>query len=200
MLTLSSNFGGFQIEFIKVRGWTPVMAALPFLSILLGCMLGAIVCFQNQKFYISHLKANNGKPVPEARLPPMMIGGFSLSAGLFIFAWTSPRDIHWIGTCVGGVLLGLGFFGIFQGGTNYLVDTFSQYGASCIAANTLVRNVVFAGCFPLFTEQMFHKLGVPWAVSLLGFVSVAMLPIPFFFYVYGKRIRAKGLYSRRSLE
>jgi len=129
----------------------------------------------------------------------MMIGGFSLSAGLFIFAWTSQPNIHWIGTCVGGVLLGVGFFGIFQGSTNYLVDTFAEYGASCIAANTLMRNA-FAASFPLFTEQMFHKLGVPWACSLLGFVSLVMLPIPFFFYVYGKRIRGRGVYSRKSLE
>lgn len=66
----------------------------------------------------------------------MMIGGFGLSAGLFIFAWTSPAKIHRIGTCAGGLLLGLGLIGIFQSSANYLVDTFAELGASCIAANT----------------------------------------------------------------
>jgi len=169
------------------------------LAVAFGCFLGSIVCYKNQAFYISRLNANNGRPVPEARLPPMVAGGFSLAAGLFVFAWTSPAHIHWIGPCIGAVLMGMGFFGIFQGSTNYLVDTFNEYGASAVAANTLLRNV-FAGGFPLFTDQMFHKLGVPWACSLLGFVAVAMIPIPFFFYLYGKKIRGRGVWSRKSLE
>lgn len=156
--------------------------------------MGMGVCYHNQGFYIRHLKSNHGKAVPEARLPPMMIGSFSLAAGLFIFAWTSPATIHWIGSCVGGALMGLGFFSIFQGSTNYLVDTFGEYGASAIAANTLMRNV-FAGSFPLFTSQIFHSLGVDWGASILGLIAVALIPIPFYFYLKGKKIRGRSEYS-----
>ncbi|KAL3419525.1 MFS multidrug transporter [Phlyctema vagabunda] len=161
------NFASYQIEYIEIRKWSPIEAALPFLAVFLGIILGAIMCFHNQSFYIKRLVANNEKPVPEARLPPMMLGGVFLACGLFIFAWTSGPRTHWIAGCVGGVLMGMGFFSIFQGSTNYLVDTFNEYGASAIAANTLIRNA-FAGAFPLFTKQMFHSLGVSWAVSLLG--------------------------------
>ena len=93
--------------------------------------------------------------------------------------------------------MGFGFFTIFQGATTYLVDTFQPYAASALAANTLLRSV-FAGVFPLFTNQMFDKLGVDWAVSLLGFVALAMVPIPFLFNVFGKRIRARGEWSKGS--
>jgi hypothetical protein len=151
----------------------------------------------NQGFYLKHLAANHNKPVPEARLPVMMMGSLGLPAGLFIFAWTSSPEIHWIGSCVGAALMGFGIFAIFQGATNYLVDTFQQYGASAMAANTLVRNV-FAGTFPLFTNDMFHTLGVKWATSLLGFTAVALIPIPFVFYIYGKRVRIRGKWSRDS--
>ena len=180
-----------------MRGWTPVVASLPLLSILIGCALGCPVCYLNQGFYIRHLQGNHGKAVPEARLPVMMIGSLALPAGSFIFAWTSPANIHWIGTCVGGVLIGLGVFCIFQGSTNYLVDTFGKHGASAVAANTMMRNA-FAGSFPLFTRQMFGILHLTWGASLLGFLSVALIPIPLIFYVFGKTIRARGRYSKGS--
>lgn len=74
-----------------------------------------------------------------------------LVGSLFVFGWTSPRDIHWIGPCVGALLLGAAFITIFQGAMNYLVDTFPAYSASAIAANTAVRSIL-AGAFPLFTN------------------------------------------------
>ena len=36
---------------------------------------------------------------------------------------------------------------------------------------------------------MFHNLGVAWAGSLLGFLAIAFLPIPFLFYTFGERLR-----------
>lgn len=73
-----------------------------------GCVSTAVVyidwvCDLNQDFYIRYLKTNREKWVPEARLP-VMIGSFSLAAGLVTFDWISPANIHQIGTCVGGVL------------------------------------------------------------------------------------------------
>lgn len=42
---------------------------------------------------------------------------------------------------------------------------------------------------------MFHKLGVNWAGSLLGFLAIAFLPIPFLFYKYGERLRKHSPYA-----
>jgi len=159
--------------------------------------LADVSVLYNQRFYVAQLKANNNKPVPEARLRPMMIGSVVFVVGLFVFAWTSNPKIHWIGGCLAAALMGFGFFSIFQCSVNYLVDTFQIYAASALAASTLVRSI-FAGAFPLFTKQMFEKLGVDWAVSLLGFVAVAMVPIPFIFKIYGKKIRARGNWSKAS--
>lgn len=149
---------------------------------------------RNNKFYIRAFEANGNKPVPEARLPPMMGGSFIFAAGMFMFGWTSPKEIHWIAPCISLTLMGIGFFTIFQSALNYLIDTFQKYSASAIAANTFLRSV-FAAVFPLFVNPMFHKLGIPWASSLLGFVAVAMTPIPFLFYIYGSRIRKRGKFT-----
>ena len=42
---------------------------------------------------------------------------------------------------------------------------------------------------------MFHKLGVNWAGSLLGFLAVAFMPIPFLFYIYGPKLRKMSRYA-----
>lgn len=42
---------------------------------------------------------------------------------------------------------------------------------------------------------MFHKLGVDWAGSLLGFLAVAFMPIPFLFYIFGERLRKMSSYA-----
>src|ERR1700761_9414574 len=67
-------FGAFPIEFQEERGWNPLVGSLPFLATLVGCIIGAGINALNTKYYISRCDANNGRPVPEARLPPMMLG------------------------------------------------------------------------------------------------------------------------------
>lgn len=66
--------------------------------------------------------------------------------------------------------------------------------ASAIAANTFLRSFFGAG-FPLFATQMFNNLGVEWAGSLLGFLAVAFMPIPFLFYMFGERLRKNSRYA-----
>lgn len=189
----------FPIVFQESRGWNQVVGALPFLALLIGVLFGAVVNLLNQKFYIKRYKANHNLPVPEARLPPMMAGSVVFAVGLFLFAWTgNDKNIHWIGPNFGAVLMGFGFFTVFQAALNYLIDTFQEVAASAVAANTFLRSM-FAGSFPLFARIMFHDLGVGWAGSLLGFIAVALIPIPFLFYVFGQRIRARGKWSRGSV-
>ncbi|KAI7666716.1 MFS general substrate transporter, partial [Hortaea werneckii] len=110
---LYASLAAFPIEFEEARGWNKVVGALPFLAMLLGVIIGAGANLFNQKFYIKRWRANNCRPVPEARLPPMMAGSLFFVAGLFMFAWTSSPSIHWIAPCIGIVLLGCGFFTIF---------------------------------------------------------------------------------------
>jgi hypothetical protein len=40
---------------------------------------------------------------------------------------------------------------------------------------------IFSANFPLFTAQMIDRLDFAWATSLLGFITVAMIPIPWVF-------------------
>ncbi|WPG97846.1 Hypothetical protein R9X50_00062800 [Acrodontium crateriforme] len=195
---LYASLAAFPIEFEEVRGWNKLVGSLPFLALLLGVFIGSAANLLNQKFYLKAWKANNYRPVPEARLPPMMFGSLFFVGGLFMFAWTSKASTFWLLPCIGITIMGVGFFTIFQAALNYLIDTFQRYAASAVAANTFLRSA-FAGAFPLFIGPMLHNIGIDWGVSIFGFIAVALVPIPYLFYIYGKRIRARGVWSKESV-
>jgi hypothetical protein len=48
--------------------------------------------------------------------------------------------------------------------------------------------------FPLFTAQMVKQLGFAWATSLLGFITVAMIPVPWVFCKWGPALRKRTMY------
>ncbi|KAF2802354.1 MFS general substrate transporter [Mytilinidion resinicola] len=184
-------------EFNQTRHWNAVVGATPYTSIIIGVIFSAGVILWGGIYYKKRFIANGNKIIPEARLPPMMIGSVFFTAGLFIMAWTSKASIYWIGFCVGLACLGLGFFTIFQSCLGYLVDTYLGLSASAIAANLFMRSML-AGAFPLFSHALFTNIGLDWGLSLLGFLAVAMLPIPYVFYIFGRRIRAVGKHSKKT--
>ncbi|KAG4269960.1 hypothetical protein FPRO04_11916 [Fusarium proliferatum] len=195
---LYASLESFALEYGRFRRWGPVVSQLPFLSLLIGCLFAAAANIFNNIYYGKKLVANNFKPVPEARLPPMMVGGFAFSAGLFLFGWTSVEHVSspWP-SIIGVFLTGVGFTTIFQSSLQYLVDTFTRYSASAIAANTFVRSMA-AGAFPLFVWPMYEKIGIDWGSTIFACISVLLLPAPFLFFKWGYRIRARGEFSKLS--
>ena len=93
----------YPIVFEEERGYSPLIACLPFLGILVGIMSALAINFANQAWYARAMRANNGKAVPEARLPPMLIGGVLLPTGLFWLGWTAAPKYPWaLPTVAGG--------------------------------------------------------------------------------------------------
>ena len=90
--------------------------------------------------------------------------------------------------------MGAGIVMIFMQCLNYIIDVFKINANSAISANVLVRSVI-GGAFPLFASAMYHRIGVAWATSLLGFLTLTMLPVPILFFIYGERIRKMSRYS-----
>jgi hypothetical protein len=72
--------------------------------------------------------------------------------------------------------------------STYLVDAFTIYAASAMAANTVFRSLAGA-ILPLAGPKMYETLGLGWGNSLLGFIALALCPLSILFYVYGERIR-----------
>ncbi|KAJ5152480.1 Major facilitator superfamily domain general substrate transporter [Penicillium capsulatum] len=86
-------FVAYLIAFRHVRGWgNEGVAALPFLGILVGVLLGCLVVTVATRLWYAP-KVRKGTVVPEDRLPPMILAAFLLPIGLFWFAWTSKPEI-----------------------------------------------------------------------------------------------------------
>ncbi|RFU28006.1 hypothetical protein B7463_g8324, partial [Scytalidium lignicola] len=187
-------FVSFPITFQQQRGWNQGVGALPFLSIAIGVSFGVATIVIMTKTTFKRKMKKNGRIIPEERLPPMIMGAFILPIGLFWFAWTSNPHITWVPQVLAGIPIGWGIIMIFLTGLNYLIDVYMWHANSAIAANTMVRSLAGAG-FPLFAAAMYHNLGVNWATSLLGFLCVALIPVPIVFFFYGARIRKMSKFS-----
>ncbi|KAI9701485.1 MAG: hypothetical protein M1836_001541 [Candelina mexicana] len=185
----------YPIAFQQIRGFNPGVGGLPFFGLILGQLSAGLYILLLQPSYLRKLKANNGMPIPEWRLPPVIIGGASFAIGLFWFGWAAYKpSVHWIAPTLSGLFTGFGLLSIFLQSLNYLVDAYLMFAASAIAANTFLRSLAGAG-FPLFATYMFQGMGIQWASTLLGCVAALLVPIPIWFYRSGDKIRAKSKFA-----
>lgn len=192
--TLYLLFGAYPIVFQVERGWSEGLGGLPFLGVAVGMVAAIAMGGTFNKLYNNAATKNGGMAPPEARLVGCMVGACAIPIGLFWFAWTSYPSIHWISPTAAGVPFGFGLTLIFLGITNYLIDAYTIFAASTLAANTLLRSL-FGAAFPLFTRDMYESLGTQWASSVPAFLSLIMVPAPFVLYKYGAAIRSKCVYA-----
>lgn len=177
-------------------GWSSGVAELPYLSMFIGCAIGGLICIYFESGFNKKMIANGGRPIPEERLPPMMVGSVLFAVGLFWFGWAGdfPEKVHWIVPTIGLAFVGAGLITIFLPCLNYIIDCYLMYAASALAGNSFMRSS-FASAFPLFSRQMFTAMHIKYGGTLLGCVALLMMPVPFLFYRYGAAIRKKSKYS-----
>ncbi|KAF8910195.1 MFS polyamine transporter [Gymnopilus junonius] len=182
-------FFAFPIAFAEIRGFNMGITGITFVSIMLGIGLAMIMVPFQERLYAEKTKFGS---FPEARLYPMMFGAFVLPGALFIFAFTGAyKWVHWFGVCFSGFLFGFAMLIIYISANSYIIDSYSDYAASAMAAKTFVRSEVGA-MVPLFVEQMFHHMHFQYAGLLLALVAVVISPIPFVFFRNGERIRTRS--------
>jgi hypothetical protein len=72
-----------------------------------------------------------------------------------------------------------------------LVQVFgAAAGASAPAVNMAIRYI--AGAFlPLAGPVMYQRLGYGWGNSLLAFLGIAFMPLPWVLVLYGEKIRTR---------
>jgi hypothetical protein len=184
----------YPIIYQKGKGYSASTTGLMFIPLIIGVLCSAACSPLVNKHYLKLVEKHNGHPPAEARLWPMMFSCWFIPIGLFIFAWTSYANMHWIGPAIGGFPVGFGFIFLYNSANNYLVDSYQHQAASALAAKTFLRSF-WGAAVVLFTNQMYERLGDQWVSTLLAFIGLACCLIPFVFFFLGARIRAHSHYA-----
>jgi hypothetical protein len=157
--TLYLLFGAMPIVYQQNRGWSQGIGGLAFIGVAIGMLFAiAYSIFWDDPRYQKVVAENDGFAPPEARLHGVMVGGCVLPIGLFWFAWTNYPNLPWAASMAAGIPFGFGMVLVFLGLSNYLIDSYTIFAASVLAANSVLRSC-FGAAFPLFTAQMYARLG-----------------------------------------
>ncbi|KAF7903893.1 hypothetical protein EAF00_001227 [Botryotinia globosa] len=186
--------------FEKTYQQTPYEVGMAFCPLIIGSVtaLPTIAIFDRLFYRKPRNEAirTGTKVAPEKRLYPAMLGSITLPISLFWLAWTGRVDIPSIIPILSGGLFGFSFVLTMLCLPVYHSDFYtSHYSASMLAALTFMRFFVSA-CFPLITPTILDKLGFTWATSMLGFITVSLIPIPWILYRFGPFLRTKSQYIK----
>ncbi|KUJ08154.1 MFS general substrate transporter [Mollisia scopiformis] len=185
-------FTTFTAVFEGIYGFSTGSAGLTFLGLGVGTILGVVIIGGTaDRIYMYYEKRNNGVGKPEFRLPAMVVTSLFCPIGLFWYGWSAQAHAYFLVPIIGTVFMAFGMMSVMLPVQNYLVDAYTRYAASAIAAATILRSILGA-LLPLAGQPMYDKLGIGWGNSLLGFLALAMTPIPWVFWKYGERIRTRN--------
>lgn len=196
--TVYMFMGAMPIVYSEDRGWSEGIGGLSFLGIAVGIICGLIYAIWDNNTRYMRLVVSKST-APESRLPPAITGAAALPIGMFAFAWTNYPSIHWSVAIILSAPFGFGCVLVLLPIVNYLIDSYTIYAASVLAAAAIFRCVIGA-VFPLFTTQMYDNLGIHWASSIPAFMTLLCLPFPLVMYRYGLQVRMKCKYSFEAAE
>ena len=191
-LVLSTFPGLWEDQYDESIG----IGGLNYISLGVGFFLGTQICAPlNDRVYRRLKKKNDNVGRPEFRIPLMIPGSVLVPSGLFIYGWCAQYHTHWIGPNIGAALFAAGAIIGFQCIQTYLVDSYTRYAASAIAAATVLRSLAGFG-FPLFAPYMYHALKYGWGNSLLGFIGLGLgVPAPFLLWFFGQKLRERSPFA-----
>lgn len=187
----------FPTVFSEVYHESLGMGGLNYISLGVGYTLGAQVNAQVTDLLYKRLKAKraDNKGLPEFRIPAMFIGSILIPIGLFWYGWSVQAHLHWMMPDVGIAIFAAGAIVCLQCMQAYIIDSYSRYAASAMAAAVVLRSLAGFG-FPLFAPYMYAALDYGWGNSVLGFISIVVgIPAPYLFWFYGAKLRAVSKYA-----
>jgi len=186
----------FPSLWVTRYGMTIGIGSLNFISMGMGFFLGTqITAPLNDALYRRLKKRNNGIGKPEFRIPIMIPASLLVPIGLFWYGWSAQAQVHWIMPNIGAAIFCAGVIVGFQCIQTYLVDSYTRYAASAIAAATVLRSLAGFG-FPLFAPAMYDELDFGWGNSVLGFIALALgVPAPFMLWKFGEKLRSSSKFA-----
>ncbi|EFQ30973.1 major facilitator superfamily transporter [Colletotrichum graminicola M1.001] len=182
-------FSTIPLVFTATYGFSVGNTGLVYIPLGLGYLIGmALFITLSDRTVVHMTKANGGVYEPEMRLPDCIYFAAVLPVTFFWYGWTAEFKTHWAAPVIGLLPFGIAILGIWQPIQAYAIDAYPLDAASPMAAFTVFRSVV-AAFLPIAGPPMYDALGIGWGNSVLGFIAVALIPVPALIYRYGGRIR-----------
>lgn len=187
-------FTTFTEVFESAYGFNSGEAGLTYLGLGIGSLIGQYAMDLIMKWRRRQILAQNQAPKPEDYLPPLIAAGFFLSIGLFWYGWSVEYKVRWIVPSLGAGVCGIGITPFFLSVQTYLVEAYTIYSASALAANTAVR-CIFGVTVPLAGPHLYERLGLGWGNSVLGFLALIVAPASFWLAKHGEQMRRNFRFS-----
>ncbi|KAL4936085.1 hypothetical protein BDV06DRAFT_233745 [Aspergillus oleicola] len=180
--------------FQDIYGWSVAISGLAYLGLGFGALASQVLFGIVSDRIIRRQKArNNGVFKPEMRLPISVFFAIFVPISFFWYGWSVQAHTHWIVPIIGLFPFSFGMMGILATLQTYVIDCYPRYAASGVAAITVTRSL-FGALLPLAGPYMYRALGYGWGNSLLGFVTLAMIPIPLLLTWVGASLRERGTF------
>ncbi|MCJ1240748.1 hypothetical protein MMC14_008752 [Varicellaria rhodocarpa] len=167
-------------------------SGLVYMGLALGSVAATFVAARTSDRILKFLAARNadGEMRPEYRLPTIAIGAPLIAVGLIIYGWTAEYKLFWFVPLLGLFILGTGITTLSLAMRTYLVDAYTTYAASVLAASTMTRSVS-GSLIPLAGPALNRTLGLGWGNSLLALLILCMCPVALILYIYGPKLRER---------
>lgn len=193
----------YPIVYLEQHGFSIASTGLPFFSLVIGFVLGVALLPLLFKFVLpipfpaflqpTTVDANS----PEAIMKVSLIGCILMPISLFWFAWTSGPETHWAASAASGIPFAFSTLLIILTFVTYTSQTYSVYTNSAGACNSFFRSIASA-TLVIASHRIVLTLGSKWGVSLFGFLTLGLVPIPMIFLRYGQSMRAKSHFAREA--
>ncbi|TCD71981.1 hypothetical protein EIP91_000113 [Steccherinum ochraceum] len=192
-------FETYPVVFIEQHGIDFQLCGLMFLGIAIGMAIAVIpypyILHMSQKVHIPIIeRRTHPTPPQENSLKVVVSAVILMPVSLFWFAWSSGHEVYWLSAALAGIPFGYATVIIFFAFVSYLTHTYGVYATSAQSANSFVRSIV-ASVFPIAANSINRELGTKWGMSMFGFISLGLIPIPLVFIRYGPKFRARSHYA-----
>lgn len=132
----------------------------------------------NDKLLQRYSEKHNSELRPEARLSwNIVVACILFPPACMIFGWSLDKGVHWVVPLIGTAIFGFASMLIIGCTVTYLVDTLPGKGATGVALNNLVRQIL-AAIASFIVEPLIRALGIGVLyLILMGIVMVALILI-----------------------
>lgn len=178
----------------KSQGITGLCFAAMAVGLLLSSATVPLISLKLRRDQHKARQQGHDGLLPESRLWYGLVSAPAVPVALFWMAWTDSRTISIWSPLAASVLLGYGLLGMFTSSYEYIIHAYGSFSGPALSFNTFTRYVV-AGIMVEVAPTMWRNPGVPFTLTTLGCISAVLVPVPYVFFYYGSRIRARSQYA-----